>query len=98
MSKTVLLKCGHTLSVSSFKPSIHPKIVSSNYDNWVLSGYDPECGATKYISIRRKAPSMGTLNKWVENGIAKALDGCRVEPDGTCEHHFPSWILALGMI
>lgn len=25
-------------------------------------------------------------------------DGCEVEPDGTCEHGFPSVLLAMGII
>tara|TARA_R110000751_G_scaffold256960_1_gene356429 strand:- start:169 stop:573 length:405 start_codon:yes stop_codon:yes gene_type:complete len=29
---------------------------------------------------------------------AEAIDGCRVEPDGTCPHGAPSWLLQLGMI
>ncbi len=45
-----------------------------------------------------KPPTLATLNRWVGDGVAKAIDGCRVEPDGTCEHGCPSWLLALGYI
>lgn len=31
-------------------------------------------------------------------GTCKTLDGCTVEPDGTCEHGSPSFMLALGVI
>jgi len=37
----------------------------------------------------------------VENMLfdtAEAIDGCRVEPDGTCPHGAPSWLIQLGMI
>jgi hypothetical protein len=27
-----------------------------------------------------------------------ATDGCWVEPDGECEHEYPSWMLYLGVI
>ena len=45
-----------------------------------------------------RAPSVRTLEKWLNDGGCKALDGCWVEPDGTCEHGTPSWLLALGLI
>lgn len=28
----------------------------------------------------------------------KSLDGCSVEPDGICEHGYPSWLRALHFI
>lgn len=45
-----------------------------------------------------KAPSIATMERWMSNGVAKATDGCRVEPDGVCEHGKESWILVLGFI
>jgi hypothetical protein len=48
--------------------------------------------------ICKAMPGVQTLNKWAEDGIAKALDGCKVEPDGHCQHGAPSWLLALGYI
>ena len=45
-----------------------------------------------------KQPSMATLEKWAENGVAKATDGCKVEPDGKCQHGKESWLLVLGFI
>jgi hypothetical protein len=46
----------------------------------------------------KKQPSMATLSRWMMDGVAKATDGCEVEPDGTCEHGKPSWLLAMGLI
>lgn len=46
----------------------------------------------------RKPPSLATLERWSNDGVAKAVDGCRVEPDGICEHGSPSWLLKLGVI
>ena len=43
-------------------------------------------------------PSMNELEEMVSEGIAEAVDGCSVEPDGTCEHGKPSWIMAMGYI
>ncbi|MFA5409977.1 MAG: hypothetical protein WC343_14485 [Bacilli bacterium] len=45
-----------------------------------------------------KPPTETTLERWDNDGYCKALDGCRVEPDGTCEHGKPSWLIAMGMI
>lgn len=45
-----------------------------------------------------KAPSLRTLQKWLDTGIAKATDGCKVEPDGVCPHGRKSWLLVLGYI
>jgi len=47
---------------------------------------------------RPKAPSIATMTKWMDTGIAKATDGCKVEPDGICKHGKRSWLLILGLI
>ena len=43
-------------------------------------------------------PDIETLMAWEFNGICEAVDGCTVEPDGTCPHGCPSWLLVLGLI
>jgi hypothetical protein len=44
-------------------------------------------------------PSLEELQRQVEeDGGCEATDGCWVEPDGTCDHGQPSWLLALGLI
>ncbi|KKL23058.1 hypothetical protein LCGC14_2429200 [marine sediment metagenome] len=48
--------------------------------------------------IRRKPPSVRTMERWMSDGIAKATDGCSVEPDGQCPHGKDSWLLELGYI
>ena len=45
-----------------------------------------------------KQPSIATLYKWMDTGIARATDGCKVEPDGTCPHGSKSWMLVMGLI
>lgn len=45
-----------------------------------------------------KRPSVRALQEMMYDGICQATDGCQVEPDGTCEHGHPSWLLELGLI
>ena len=45
-----------------------------------------------------KQPSIKTMEKWVMDGFAKATDGCKVEPDGTCPHGCKSWLIELGYV
>lgn len=49
-------------------------------------------------SRNHKSPSFATMERWMSIGIAKATDGCKVEPDGTCYHGKQSWLLELGLI
>ena len=47
----------------------------------------------------KKVPSMATLEKWVNNGVCQSVDGCQgIEPDGTCKHGYPSWLIVLGYV
>ena len=46
----------------------------------------------------RKPPCESKLMAWANDGGCEAVDGCWTEPDGTCEHGLPSWMLALNMI
>ena len=45
-------------------------------------------------------PSVETLMEWDAEGGCEAAcpHGCWVEPDGTCPHGNPSWLLKLGLI
>ncbi|MBE3118073.1 MAG: hypothetical protein IMZ50_04855 [Candidatus Atribacteria bacterium] len=43
-------------------------------------------------------PSAVQVIEWMEEGGAEATDGCWVEPDGTCEHGCPSWLIEMGLI
>lgn len=58
------------------------------------------CG--RHRGERHKAtesrPTMEQLEEWVGDGIAEATDGCRVEPDGFCEHGHNSWLVVLGWV
>lgn len=54
--------------------------------------------APKPATTTPKRPSVGTMERWMSNGVAKATDGCSVEPDGHCEHGKPSWLIVEGVI
>jgi hypothetical protein len=45
-----------------------------------------------------EVPDVETLEEWQAEGGSEALDGCWVEPDGTCPHGKPSWLLVLGYV
>jgi len=46
----------------------------------------------------KKVPTLATLKRWDNDGMCKTPDGCKVEPDGMCEHGYPSWLLIMGWI
>jgi hypothetical protein len=51
-----------------------------------------------YPTPETEEPRMDELSDWMDDRVAKATDGCEVEPDGMCEHGHPSWLLHLGLI
>lgn len=55
-----------------------------------------ECGERHVATTQR--PSIAKMERWSDRGIAEATDGCRVEPDGLCEHGHQSWMLRLHLI
>ena len=72
-------------------------------DNWA-SGHEKLSGHPVRLEIRTepvctpKRPSIATMERWMSSGVAKATDGCTVEPDGHCEHGKPSWLIVEGVI
>ncbi len=48
--------------------------------------------------VKGHPPTVRTMEVWMFNGIAISTDGCRTEPDGTCQHGHQSWLLVLGYI
>lgn len=52
----------------------------------------------KQVEKCKAPPTINTLRKWVSQGVAKATDGCKCDPDGECIHGKKSWLLVLGMI
>ncbi len=58
------------------------------------------CGRTRgeRHKATRKTPSLATMNRWVSEGYALATDGCKVDPDGSCEHGHLSYLRIFGWI
>jgi hypothetical protein len=54
--------------------------------------------ASKSIVGFPTPPSLKTMERWSENGIARSIDGSNVEPDGFSYGGAPSWMLVVGMI
>jgi hypothetical protein len=47
----------------------------------------------------QQPPAIADLWDWVdEYGKCPAADDCWVEPDGVCEHGYPSWLVELGLL
>jgi hypothetical protein len=49
-----------------------------------------------YKAVKGAKPSVRTMEKW--DSVARATDGCKVEPDGKCPHGHYSWMVVLGFI
>lgn len=47
---------------------------------------------------KTRRPTLEELERMEERGVARATDGCQVEPDGHCPHGKPSWLIVLGFI
>ena len=59
---------------------------------------EPASAADDEILGHLGVPSDEQLSQWMFDGVCEATDGCLVEPDGTCPHGAPSWLIQLGMI
>ncbi len=45
-----------------------------------------------------ETPSVATMEKWAESGVARTVFGEKTEPDGHGIYGEPSWLLAMGLI
>ncbi len=64
-----------------------------------------DCGATVENGNEElpqsEPPDLDTLMQWMNNDggcEAACPHGCWVEPDGTCPHGKPSWLIVMGLI
>ncbi|MGF6881716.1 hypothetical protein ABH933_001227 [Nocardia sp. GP40] len=88
-------------SSSSKKSPTTPNGVRSGKPSRTIrkSSRTPTTGTEKgKPGMEQKPPPLWKLEEWAVDSVAEATDGCEVEPDGTCEHGRPSWLLALGLI
>ena len=56
------------------------------------------CSSLPRYFTKFKAPSLKTMEKWSDDGVAKSMLGQRVEPDGFDSEGSPSWMLVVGII
>jgi len=56
------------------------------------------CSSLPRYFTKFKAPSLKTMQKWSNDGVAKSMLGQRVEPDGYDSEGSPSWMLVAGII
>lgn len=45
-----------------------------------------------------KPPTLEKLERWERDGYGRTPCGCKVEPDGYCQHNVPSWLIIMGFI
>ena len=102
MNKTLLrsvkLKTGVSIPQGTpFEVSLH-KFESGKMGLRCIS----KCGTHNFLTGKFSAffnpPSIATMGKWMDSGIAKTPTGHKTEPDGHGPDGFPSWLLILGMI
>lgn len=53
----------------------------------------------RYPHPDARRPTFAELQEWIDEGGCEAAcdHGCWVEPDGYCEHGYPSWLLVYGL-
>ena len=54
--------------------------------------------AEGYPDPIEREPHLEDFEAWTNDSICEATDGCTVEPDGECEHGYPSWLLYAGLV
>ena len=85
--------------VTHLEDSIVPK--GTEVMEWNVDGKTNRCrlvtGQVVRVDSAFNVPSVASLEKWSE-GIAKAVDGAQVEPDGYSPDGAPSWLLVCGLI
>jgi hypothetical protein len=60
--------------------------------------YDNDLHEDQWPTPTDPEPDYEALEYMVFDGVAEATDGCTTEPDGSCEHGHPSWLVYLGFI
>jgi len=52
----------------------------------------------QYPEPTTPTPTADELEEMVFDSVVEATDGCTVEPDGTCPHGHPSWLIRMGLV
>lgn len=74
------------------------KLKQEAFDTLVTVAPNVYRSAAGNLYTSKKVPGIRTLEKYSDDAVAKTPCGCRVEPDGTCGHGVPSWMLIAGVI
>lgn len=85
------VRTGRTIQ-PQFIPTLRPFVVKGETV--------PHCFVSPKGAIytNAKVPSIARLERYSDDCICPTPCGCRVEPDGTCEHGIPSWMMVVGVI
>lgn len=87
--------CGEPWDVVGLDTDVEP-----DEKQLILSGKGcPVCRQSTNIKVDEVAqPSVEDLMAMESEGYSIDTDGCRVEPDGVCQHGCNSWLIELGLI
>jgi len=96
MPKKTPLKCGCVLAL----PGRPQRFVLTGRGSVQAEVFAPCAHYGRVIRVRGDhwAPTIRCLERQMDNGVVETPDGCWVEPDGHCQHGFPSWLLLAGLI
>lgn len=89
-------KKGDTVHIFEYRDK-YPYLVRLRDDKGQTLAVLPEA-AYRLLDGFPKPPSLSTMERWMDRGAAKAIDGERVEPDGFSRNGAPSWLLVMGLI
>jgi hypothetical protein len=81
--------------ISSYRLGVIPPESREHLDSRVAA--DPSAEASEAVL---EPPDIVTLMEWEAEGGCEAVcpHRCWVEPDGTCPHGKPSWLIVMGLI
>jgi hypothetical protein len=89
----------HQASLASFADFWAEMLRSQGWLTLATKHHGEPCTLCEPEDALPQPPTIEDLWDWVdEYGTCTATDGCWTEPDGTCEHGHPSWLVVLGQI
>ncbi len=96
----VLLKSGDRISTYRVGPRMQFIRVLPGLEKVVANEVIPSHTGEPAAKPKLRPPDVETLIAWEAQGGCEAAcpHHCWVEPDGTCTHDNPSWLLKLGLI
>ena len=96
--KNITLKSGDIYE-KGIDAEVHFDLKIPSRCSLVISGKQISARSSVALQlIGKNSPTINTMEKWTENGVAKSVSGQTVEPDGWDSKGNPSWLLVLGYI